>query len=524
MEKSLSIDDYLAIAKRRVWYAVVPFLAILAIAVTVINSLPPVYRSTATVSVESQQIPDTLVQSTVIGFADERIGFVQQRVMTSARLLGIAKKFNLFPELQAEAPDSAVVTKLRRHIFLETIRDRSINRRDASNTVAFTLSFEHRDPQVAAAVANELVTMFLAENVKNRTDRATETTEFLKRESARLSGQVAAIEARIAAYKQKHGEALPEHLQMRMNMLESSENFLKDLEREISTLEENKRLLEAQRTTVGAILAAGGPSEIQALSPAQQLAALRVELTQKSAIYARAHPDIKSLERRVSQLAREVAEGPVDTGAQTPPALLDPARTQVESQIASVDVQISSLKTQKTTLQTKIEALQAKIIETPQVERGLKDLSRDYDTAVTEYEEISAKQRAAQLAESLESEEKADRFVLLEPPLVPSLPVRPEKLKLYAMSVVGAGGAGAGAAFLAEFLDTTVRGPAMLTAILQQHPLGVIPLIEHARDRRRKRLRRYLFVLATMILVSLALLAAHLWYQPLPVLWQSVVH
>jgi hypothetical protein len=122
------------------------------------------------------------------------------------------------------------------------------------------------------------------------------------------------------------------------------------------------------------------------------------------------------------------------------------------------------------------------------------------------------------LAENLEVEEKAERFVLLEPPEVPSIPVSPEKPKLYAMGFVLAVGSGAGAAFLAEILDKTIRGPAMLTAILQRHPLAVIPYIDSLRDRRKNRARRLRYLLITLLVVFVALAAVHLFYRPLGVL------
>jgi len=522
METSFDLDQYVAIAKRRFWYIALSFVSVLGIAVGVVNALPLVYRAEAKIAVESQQIPDSFVRSTVLGWADERIGFVEQRVLTNNRLLGIIDKFDLYSRDQGETPDSVLVKRLRRNIVIDRIRDRSIERRDVSNTVAFTVSFEYGDPDTAAAVANELATMFLTENVKSRTDRATETTEFLKREAKRLGEQVAETEALVAAYKQEHGRALPEHLELRMNMLQSAENSLKDLEREIADLEQQGRFLATQRTTVGVILSSGASGVASALSPAQQLAALKVELAEKSAVYSAAHPDVRSLERRIAQLEREVAAGGASDGPQ-PSAAMDPARAQIESQIASLDAQMASLRGQKAGLQEKIEDLQARIVETPQVERGLRDLTRDYETALEEYEDIMMKMRSAELAENLEAEEKAERFVLLEQPRVPSVPVRPEKLKLYAMAVVLAGGSGAGSAFIAEFLDATIRGPAMLTSILQRHPLAVIPYIENSTDRRRVRRRWRLFLFGAVVFLLATLVIAHVAFQPLYVVFDSLL-
>jgi uncharacterized protein involved in exopolysaccharide biosynthesis len=74
----------------------------------------------------------------------------------------------------------------------------SFARRSDNPTIVFTVGFEDSDPAVAARVANELVTRILHEDIKDRTNRASDTTKFLGREVERLQ---AAIDAKIAQAK-----------------------------------------------------------------------------------------------------------------------------------------------------------------------------------------------------------------------------------------------------------------------------------------------------------------------------------
>ena len=517
LDGNLTFSDYVAIAKRRAWLFIGVSLFVLLVAVPVIDKLPPRYRSTATVSVESQQIPDEFVQSTVVGLANERIGFIQQRVMTSSRLLGIIDRFHLYPEMRNEEPDSKLVEELRENIFFETIRDPAAQR---GGIVAFTLAFEHEDPGTAAAVASELVGMFLEENVKTRTARASETTEFLRKEAARLADQVGATEARVAEFKRAHSDALPEHLELHLSMLQRSENDLNLLDRETIALEQDLRLLQTQRSLGVASLTQTLPGERAVVLPAQQLAALKVELAQKEAIYSSAHPDLNWLKRAIANLEQEVeneqARGSSSSGT-------DPARAQIESEIVSATSRLASLREQKSALQHKIEDLQQRVLTTPKVERDLKGLTRDYENAIAEYDEIRSKQQQAEMAESLETQQKAERFVLLEAPLVPSVPVWPEKQKFYVLAVAAAAGGGGGAAFLAELLDTSIRGPSVLISILQGHPLATIPFIETGADRRRARQRRLLLLLGACFVLIGALVITHFFFQRLDVLLDSLM-
>jgi len=461
------------------------------------------------------------VLSTVTGYADERIGFVEQRVMTNAKLLEIIDKFKLFQEERGSTPESVLIEKFRKHIFLERIQDPSVSR-GRSQTVAFSLAVEDGDPKVAAAIANDLVTMFLQENVKTRTARASETTQFLAREADRLSRQVSLMDTKVADFKQKHSDVLPEHLELRINMLQRAEADLNALKQKESALEQETHFLEAQRTSLGAILSASDPSDRSRLSPAELLAVLRAELIDKSSVYGAAHPDMRNLRRRIASLEREVGSSAQKTGAETSVSASDPAHVELEAQIVSARAQLESIKAQKAELQQRIETLQAQIIETPQVEKDLKDLTRDYESAMAEFENISAKKREAELAENLEEQEKAERFVLLEPPQVPSVPVWPKKPKAYLLGFVLAAGCGAGTALLAEILDNSIRGTAALTSILQRHPLAVIPFIESSADKHRERVRRRWFLFAVILVLIAALAITHFFYQPLDVLVTSL--
>ena len=91
-----SLSDYFTIAWRRKFHILVPFVVVLAITIATVLSLPPVYQSTGTILIESQQIPEQLIQSTVTSFADERIQVIKQRIMTREQLFAVIDKFDVY--------------------------------------------------------------------------------------------------------------------------------------------------------------------------------------------------------------------------------------------------------------------------------------------------------------------------------------------------------------------------------------------------------------------------------------------
>ena len=133
------------------------------------------------------------------------------------------------------------------------------------------------------------------------------------------------------------------------------------------------------------------------------------------------------------------------------------------------------------------------------------------------------KQLQAELSKSLEEEQKGERFTLLEPPLLPDKPVKPDRPKLFMLGLVLSFVGGFGVAGTAEALDGGIRGSRALASATKMTPLVSIPHISTRADEIRR--KRYLKIAAVaVILVGVACIAAvHYFYKPLDLLWYIVL-
>ena len=84
-----SLRDYVAILRRRSKPMLTAFFSMAAVGLLVAVVLPPVYRSTATILIEEQAVPQDLVRSTITTYADQRIETIKQHVLSRATLWGI---------------------------------------------------------------------------------------------------------------------------------------------------------------------------------------------------------------------------------------------------------------------------------------------------------------------------------------------------------------------------------------------------------------------------------------------------
>ncbi len=495
----------------RVWQQPVVAFLLLGGAVLVTIAIPPVYKASGLLLLESSQIPDERNVSGITGYADERVALLKQRVMTRENLLRVVDEFGLVPADQKQtASSSDLVEYMHKHVSVDLVDADPGRRRQGMLSIAFRVGFEHNSAETALNVTNELVKLFLDENVRTRTERAAETTAFLTDEAKKLRDDLEKIEAKLAEYKQKYGNALPEHLDLHLQMLERAEADSREVVRDLRALEEERRFLDLELAAVRR-----GDSAAGASGPAQELARARAELAAKRGVYSPDHPDLKYLERKVASLAGAAGSGRDDTS--------QVEQVRVEARIAAADTRLASLKSQREALNKKIDELQQVVIQTPQVERELQALSRDHENAIRKYQELKDKELGAKFAESQEAERKAERFSILEAPVLPDKPVKPDRKKLLATGTILALAGTGGGFLLVESFDQTLRGPQSLAKILGQSPLVRIPYVETRGEIRRRRRQLVYVLLMLLILILLAASAVHVLYMPLDQLWLKLL-
>jgi polysaccharide chain length determinant protein (PEP-CTERM system associated) len=514
-EYQLTLNDYLSILRRRALLMTGVFAGIFATAVVVAIVVPPLYQSTGTIMVESQQISTDFVEASGAGLVDERIAVITQRVMTRENLLKIIEKYQLFEDRYVSLTTTEKTDELRTLVGIEPISVDTKTKGKA--TIAFKVTYEDRNPEVAYRVANDLVTLFLDENVRVRTQRATETTEFLTQEAEKLKAELDNLESQLATYKQRHGNALPEHLDLRMNMIARAEADLKDVERERSVAQEELRFLDVELSAAKSGLGSR-PVATPVTSPQQELSRLKADYAKLSASYSESHPDVRAMKRKIDALeAAQTSSSTAGVGkGVNEQENLDVAR--VQAKIAAAQTRINSLASQAKILRARLAQYESQVIQTPQVERGLVTLMRDHESAQKKYEEMRAKLMNAKIAGNLEGENKAERFSLLEPPVRPDKPVKPDRKKMVALGFFLALAGSGGLAMMLETVNQRVRGASALTLVLHHKPLVSIPyIVTQAESTIRRRWLKRGAVIVGVVLVIL-LLALHIFYMPLDIL------
>jgi len=547
----------------------------MVIALLIATLWPPTYRATATILIEQQEIPQELVRSVITTYADQRVQIISQRVMTSQNLLTLIDRYKLYADIRDREPREELLETMRSDINLKMISASVIDPRSGSPThatIAFSVSYDSRAPDLALKVANELSSLYLNENLESRAQRAKQTAAFFTEESARQQARIAELDQRLADFKQKHQDELPELTQQNIQMQDRTELELHDAQDHVDALDAQRVLLQAQLAQISPTAQVYSDSGQRVFGAEDQLKALKSKLASFKGRYGPDHPDVISTEREIEGLQKEVDSGDSTTerlrqlseakaqlaaaqqkySAEHPDVVRlgheverleqevqkeantgtkpierahadNPVYVQVKSQIDAVALERESAIKKRDELQVKLRSYDKRMALSPEVERAYREIVRDLEAAQFKYGEILSKQSEAQIAVNLETEQKGEKFTMIEPPQPPEKPVSPNRILILAIGLVLSLALGIGAVLGREALDASVRGPKDIRELLQVPALASIPIIVTRAERvRRQRITRYSWGggVATLIL---ALLTVHFFIIPLDILWLVLI-
>lgn len=508
---------YFSIFRRRFAYFLIVATILSAISVTIAYTLPPAYVSKMVILVESPQIPEELAASTVRTPAFEQLQIVQQRLLTRAHVLDIARRLDVLPDMKKMSPDE-IVEAMRARTSVKT------SSRRLKEAPLMTVSFEAPRARTAAEVLNEYLVLIQQQDNEYRKGRSGETLIFFTQEVERLGQDMDAQSARILEFKQANVDALPESLEFRLTQQSVLQDRLTQANRDISDLKsQRERLLQLYELT-GQVAT---PQEKNLSREEQQLQEMRNQLSSALVIYSPENPRVKLLKARIEKLEAAVVaragatpqeeEAPdSDPAADLPPVLA--------IQLSEVDSRVTVLEGHKVTLQAQLDALDASITKTPEVSIALEDLTRKYASIQQQYGQTEARLARAQTGNQIETRSRGQRMSVIEQPAIPSEPTKPNRVLIAGGGTAFGILAGIGLIFLMEMMNSTARRPEDIIKRLGVTPFTTIPYTRTRGQKFRQRSAKLLLILIILVGIPGLIYAVHIYYLPLDLIADRIMN
>jgi len=490
--KSFDVHDYIEVARRRIWFFVIPFVVIAGASVLYAFFSPKEYRATTLVMVTPQKVPEDYVRATVTSGIEDRLQSIAEAIMSRSHVEKIISKFNLYAEQVNSLRMEDIVEEMKKNIQIE------INEKEKKGS-SFKISYVGRDPITVTRVANELAALFIEENLKYREQQAQGTTEFLSNELNAIRAKLGEQETEITQFKKGHMGELPEQREANLRVLEQ-------LRMQYDRIGMNMRILQDQRSLIQRQLSdlerfyLSDPSSAPSSAPlgqnredptGQELADLRKRLVDLQAHYTEFHPDVISTRKKIANLEGKVERIPVartertalenksepSQKARTGPKL-SPRFKEVEDQLIANEMEMKRLQQEESNVKSQMARYLERIENTASRELAMNLLTRDYQNTKESYQSLLKKSEEAKQAENLERRQKGEQFRVIDPATVPDKPFKPNVPKTLLYGLLFGVASGLAMVFVREQLDRSFRDAEDLEKTSGFKVLANIPRIE----------------------------------------------
>jgi uncharacterized protein involved in exopolysaccharide biosynthesis len=490
--RELTMDDYLAMLRRRLKVILIPALLAPLAGFMVSYVFPPKFTSQSTVLVEGQKVPDNYVQPVITSDFTQRIQTLSQQVLSPKRLRKVIQSLNLvkpdeenklIEDIQQNMHVEPVITSMSAAANAAGASGAKKKKASATQEPVPGFNVEYTDSNAARAqeICNAMTSLIVDENLKSRGEVAKGTTDFLNRQVDKAKSDLDEQDAKLAAFKKQYMGQMPGDADNNMRILMSLNSQLDATTQTLGRAQQDKAYTEsmlAQQTA--AWKSSQSSTNPQTLE--QQLNQLQAQLMTLQARYTDDHPDviktkadIAEVEKKLKAVNAAAAAATASDSSEKASATEPPEIRQLRLQIHQYQNVIEQSTLDQKRLQSQIGVYQSRTAMSPGVEEQYKLLTRDNDNAQTFYKELLTKKSSADLGNSMENDQQGEQMHILVAaglPESPSFPNRP----LFAAGGMGAGLAlGLLIAIWLEFSDKSIRTEKDAAAIMDLPLLISVP-------------------------------------------------
>ena len=480
------LTQYINIAKRRIWWIIIPFLLTLLGGLAYSLKTPKIYEAETLILVQPQKVPEDFVRTIVSATVEDRLSTISQQVTSRTNLEKIIKEHNLYSSSDQQMFTDDKVALLRNMIKIDVNYGGGRGR----GTDAFTIAFRGKHPKKVMEVTNALASNFISENLKIRESQAIGTSAFISDELESVERRLLEKEQELKQYRQRYIGGLPEQLQTNLSILERLQAQLDQLHDRLRDAENRKILVQTEiaeqeklraEPLIGATSEGGTPTN---------MTSLRNELASLEAKYTKNHPDVIRLKETIARLEGQSSEN--EAGSSKPETPLTPVDHALKRQLHDFSFEIDTLKAEIKEVQSQTQWYQKKVEDTPKREQELLSLNRDYGNLRELYNSLLNRKLEAQIAVSMEKKQKGEQFRVIDPAKTPARPVEPDFRRILLLTLACGLALGGGLAFLRQSMDTSYKTPEEVEKDLKLPVLVSIPIRYTQKEIRTKRLKRVL--------------------------------
>ncbi|NOX97898.1 MAG: hypothetical protein GXO98_07580 [Nitrospirae bacterium] len=466
-----TLRDYLQVLFRRKWFFLLPIIIIFFLVTTISFYLPPIYRTSSMIMIQTPPVINPLEQTTgrAVSPPDlaEQLLSIQEQMLSWPRLWELVRRLGLDKGITSLEEMDKVLNDVRDH-FSITMRAPNV----------FELSFEDRDPVKARDAVNILTQIFIESNLSAQREEAVTAVGFIGEQLNRYKKKLEESDRALYEFKEKNLMTFP-GMQENVNLqkLVQYESQLvdvtltyKELTRELDLLK--KQLSGDERLIITETTRGLNPllDELNA-----QIVKAEMELTNLLVDATEEHPRVIELRGQIAKMKERLARA-VEETVNSKTSSLDPVYQRLEQRYRELEINLRNQEARKKELEKLVAEFQKRVDDVPAAERKLAQLTRDNKVNQSVYAMLLQRFESNRISQ-VEVKERGTEYKIISSARLPLKPSKPRKGLMAIVSIIVGSLLGFGVIFLAEFSDHSLHGMEDAKATLNLPVLAAIPVI-----------------------------------------------
>ncbi len=460
-----------------------------------VYSLPDVYQSNAAISIDNSSVMQPLLRGLMVeADTEEEINVMTRVLLSRENLLSVLRETDM--DIGVETPEAreAMAARLAQDIEIDGIGGQY------TKSKVYEIRYKSNSAEQSFKVVFNLLNT-LIENTLNSGRLDTEKAEaFLNEQIRDYEQRLIEAEERLANFKKKNVGFMPDERGGYYARVRGQQGTLdairSDLRLAKQRLHSISQQLSGEKPMLGGGLSAGAAAKLSTLE--DELENLLIQYTDE-------HPDVISVRTRIDNLKRDAraAIASQAAGDSTGRTEMNPVYRDLKAEESKARIEVGTLQIKLAEERQKKAELEKSIDIIPQVEADLSKLNRDYDITRDRYLQLVERRESARLAQKVEENNSELIFRVVDAPVVPLLPVGPNRELYLAAIFLGAIALGLMVAVFRFLLYPTFVDFKQMQKMIDLPVLGSVRMQVSPEIRRQRKMTLTSYMLVFLVMCGM---------------------
>jgi uncharacterized protein involved in exopolysaccharide biosynthesis len=378
------------------------------------------------------------------------------------------EKHSLLAHVFGKRNDSEYVSLAVRHL------GKKIEIDTPPKTNLINVSYKSSDPRTAYGVLNSLATLYVEKHVA--VHRPTGSYEFFAKEAEKYRDALADSESRLASFGKEQGVVAPDVERTNLalvvanttgSLIQAEQTVAADQERARRDRDEMEKTPKRSLT-----LQVSNASDRLLQDLGDNLVAAQAKRTQLLSKFEPSYPLVREADQEIADTQAAITEAQT-TRYVNQTTDVDPTFELLREDAAKTQADLAAQRVTVVALKQGIQNMQQQMVGLDQKALKQADLIRDAKTNEENYLLYVSKREQERASDALD-QKRIGNVAIAVPPAIPTLPLASLSIVVmigFALAVAG----GAGTAYAAEFLDSSLRTPRDVIDILGIPVVAAVP-------------------------------------------------